>query len=1065
MTRSFQSAYSVSSAARLSAYSAAVLIALSMAFARPAAQAGAKRAMTVEDYTKWRSITGQEISGDGKWVAYSLALTNVAPTETKPVLHLRNLQTNDEVTVADATGAAFSSDSKWLAYTVDPGGGRGGRGRGRGAAPAAATPGSGGSTTSSGSTGSGAEGSQGSAGSQGAQGAGRANQPPTPPQRVELRNLATGAVQSWQDIQSFVFSPAATQLVLKRRPANTGGGAAGRGGAADANAPGAPNAAAGAGGANAPTAPRGSDAILVDLRTGRHQLLGSVSDIVFTKKGDLLAYAVDSTTKDANGVFVFDAHTGRITPLDNDAKIYSRVTWNDAGTALAVLKGVDVEKQRERDNVLMAFTDIPAAIGKDDIELKPIVFDPRKVESFPKTWVVSDRAALEWSDDGKRVFFGMKAQVPAPPTERKPIDEQADVDVWNTADERVQSLQMARADQDRNFTYREAFDVSAQRFVKLADETMKDLEVAQDGRWAVGRDTRGYISDYKRPAADLYRVNTTTGERTLMLKSQIINTSTGSHVFGISPDGKYFLYWKDNKYQAYDLDAGVSKTLGGGVDSSKPGTGSTRGAPVPPSFIDSEFDHPGPKPSFGVTGYTVDGKNVIVQHRFDLWLLPLDGSAARSLTSGQGTKNEMRFRYVRLDAPDPPTAPGAGAAPGAFGGGGGGGRGGSAGRDKPIDLSKPLLLSAYGEYTKKGGFYELANGQLKELVYEEAAFSNPVKAAKADEYLFTRQTFAEFPDLRVSGLDLKGSKKISDANPQQSEFLWGHRQLVEFKDRDGHRLQGILTIPDDYKAGEKRPMLVNFYEKNSQNLYRYNAPSYLASMGSSPMQAVSDGYLAFVPDVQFHTGASHTDMLDSVEAGVRKVIEMGIVDPKRIGINGHSYGGEGAAFIGTRSRLFAAVGMGAGVVDLYFDFVQNWGWSYAVQQQGSGGGNDAFDYYLYSQGREGVSPWDKPDMYMFESALTHVPEVTAPFLIMHGASDPTVPFTNGLAMYNALRYNNKKAVLLAYPNEGHGLRGMANRKDLTVRYFEFFDHYLKDKPAPKWLSEGIAYIKKDEPGS
>jgi dipeptidyl aminopeptidase/acylaminoacyl peptidase len=109
-----------------------------------------------------------------------------------------------------------------------------------------------------------------------------------------------------------------------------------------------------------------------------------------------------------------------------------------------------------------------------------------------------------------------------------------------------------------------------------------------------------------------------------------------------------------------------------------------------------------------------------------------------------------------------------------------------------------------------------------------------------------------------------------------------------------------------------------------------------------------------------------------------------------------------------------------------------------------------------------MSPWDKPEMYMFESALTHVPEVTAPFLIMHGASDPTVPFTNGLAMYNALRYNNKKAVLLAYPNEGHGLRGMANRKDLTIRYFEFFDHYLKDKPAPKWLSEGIPYLKKDE---
>ena len=139
----------------------------------------------------------------------------------------------------------------------------------------------------------------------------------------------------------------------------------------------------------------------------------------------------------------------------------------------------------------------------------------------------------------------------------------------------------------------------------------------------------------------------------------------------------------------------------------------------------------------------------------------------------------------------------------------------------------------------------------------------------------------------------------------------------------------MLAIPDDYKPGEKRPMLVNFYEKNSQNLNRYTAPSYLTGMGSSPMQAVSEGYITMMPDVYFHTGASHTDMLEAVEAAVKKVIAMGYVDPKRIGINGHSYGGEGAAFIGTRSRLFAAVGVGAGVTDLYQDFNQNWGWAYA----------------------------------------------------------------------------------------------------------------------------------------
>jgi dipeptidyl aminopeptidase/acylaminoacyl peptidase len=999
----------------------ALLFAFGFTYALVGAQTATKKVLTVEDYTKWRSISGQELSGDGRWVTYGLSFTNTLPADAKPVLHLLNLETNQDVEVPNGTGGTFSVDSRWIAYQVDPSGGRGGRG-GRGAAGGAAPAG----------------GAPAGQGAQPARGAGAAA--PVPPRHVDLRNLATGAVQSWQDIQSFTFSANSSHLILRRRPAQAAGAAGGRGAAAGADTAPAPGGAPGAGGgaaADVATGPRGVDVILRNLATGRDQLIGSVGDIAFNKAGDLLAYTVDAAVKDGNGLFVLDLRNGRVNTLDNDAKSYNRLTWSEDGAAVAVLKGLDVDKMRERNNVLIVFPNVQAALG--DAPAAPVTLDPAKAAGFPHGWVVSDRATLAWSDDNKRVFFGMKEQVPAPDTgPRKSTDEVANVDVWSTADERIQSVQMTRADADRNFTFREAFDVAATKFVTLADETMRELDVAQDGRWAVGRDTRGYISDYKRPVADIYRVNTSSGERTLILKNQL----TGAGTLGISQDGHYFLYWKDSKFQAYDLDAATTKALGG--------AGTT-------SFVDMEYDHPGPRPSYGVAGYTSDGKNVIVQQRYDLWIMPLDGSAPRNLTNGTGAKNEIRFRYVRTEPLDPAGQPGGGAP-----GGGGGGRGGGAGARGTIDLSKPVTLSAYGEYTKKAGFYEREpSGELKELVYEDASFSNPTKAAKADKFIFTRQTFVEFPDLRVSGPGFKDSKKVTDANPQQAEYLWGHRILFDFKNKDGLRLQGILALPDDYKPGEKRPMLVNFYEGNSQNLHHYNAPSYLSGMGSSPMQAVSEGYITMLPDVHFRTGASHSDMLECVEAATRKVIEMGYVDPKRIGINGHSYGGEGAAFIGTRSRLFAAVGVGAGVTDLYFDFNQNWGWSYQVS---GGTGANGNDYYLYGQGREAVSPWDNPEMYTFESALTHVREVTAPILIMHGTADPTVGFQNGLAFYNALRYNGKNAILLAYQNEGHGLRGMANRKDLTIRYFQFFDHYLKDGPAPKWMTDGVPFLMKDLKG-
>jgi dipeptidyl aminopeptidase/acylaminoacyl peptidase len=985
-------------------------VAMTAAYSLPQAQTAAKKAMTVDDYAKWRDIASREISGDGRWVAYVLQLTNTIPAEAKPVLHLLNLETNVEVAVNDASDPVFSSDSKWIAYQVDPGAAQRARAArtGSGGAPSmqpAAPPAA--PQVPAPTEAPGTQQGQGQTGRGAAPAA-------VPPRRVELRNLETGAVRSWQDIGTFVFAPTSTHLVLRRRGAETASPTGQRGG----GGPQAP--VGGAGPASAAAGSLGQDAILLNLRTGSFQLLGSVGDFAFNRSGELLAFTVEAAVKDGNGVFVFDTRNGRVTPLDNDAQIYSRLAWNEDGTAVAALKGSEVEKMRERNNVLVAFPDIPAALKDGAGAPLAVVLDPAKADGFPKGWVVSDRAALAWSEDNNRVFFGTKEQVPAPDTTRKSTDEVADVDIWNTGDERVQSFQMVRAEQDRNFTFRQAFDVSAKRFIKLADETMRELDVAPDGKWAVGLDARAYIRNEKiLPTADIYRVNTSTGERTLVAKGQL----TGRHTFGITPQGRHFLFWKDNKIQAYDFEAGTTKALGAGAA----------------SFVDLEDDHPGTKPSYGIAGYSSDGKAVIAQHRYDLWLVPFDGSAAKNLTNGVGAKSEIRFRILR-PVPADPTLPR------------------SVGPRGTIDLSKPVTLSAYGEWTKKSGYYELAGGQLKELIYEDASFSNPVRAMKADRFLFTRQTFVEFPDLRVSGPSFRGSKKISDANPQQKDFLWGHRLLFDYKNKDGVRLQGILAIPDDYKAGEKRPMLVIFYEKNSQNMHIYSAPAYLPSMGRMPVQAVSDGYLSMLPDIHFRTGSSHTDMLECVEAATRKVIEMGYADPKRIGVSGHSYSGEGAAFIGTMSKMFAAVGMGAGVVDLYNDFSMPWGWGYGYQ---GGSGDTAFQYYLYDQGRWGFSPWDRPDRYYFESALTHAPNVSAPFLIMHGTADPTVGFINGLAFYNALRYNGKKAVLLAYPNEGHGLRGLANRRDLTIRFFEFFDHYLKGAPAPKWLTEGVPYLKKE----
>jgi dipeptidyl aminopeptidase/acylaminoacyl peptidase len=954
-----------------------------------------KKPLTINDYTRWRAIDAAQLSADGNWLSYGLRFTNVVTPDTKPELRIKPLGGGDEIAVKDGGQAAFSPDSRWIVYQIDPPAAatRGGRG---GATPPAAPPDSAADTT------------------------GRAR-PGVATRRTELRELATGRMQSWQDIQTATFSPTATHLLLRRRPPTTptpgAGGAAPAGGGAPGGPPGA-----GPGSGGAAPVTRGADVLLHNLATGMTQYIGNVGEAVFNRTGEFLAYTVEADLKDGNGLYLMELATGRTTVLDNHARTYSRLAWNDSGTGVAVLKTLDVPRMRERDGVLLVVPDVRRALGMGGTTVASVTLDSTAA-GLGRGWLISDRAALTWSDDAQRVFFGMirQSQLPDSTLRRRNTDSIADVDIWRTEDERVQSLQMIRAEADRNFTFRQALDVASGRMVKLADSTLRDVEVSPDGRWAIGRDTRGMVEDFGRAKADVYRVSTATGERTLVARQMMV----GGFTYGFSSDSRHWLFWKDNRFHQYDLEAGTTAALG---------------AAGAPSFVDLEFDHPGPRPSYGIAGYAADGSGVIVNHRYDLWYLPYAANGqARNITNGEGSKGEIELRYVRTAPPDPMSL-----------------RATREGR--VIDLSRPVTLSAYGEWTKKAGFYELSSGTLRPVVFEDASFSTPLKAARADRYLFTRQTFQEFPDLRVAGPDFASSTKVSDANPQQAEFMWGRRVLFDYKLKDGQRAQGILALPDDYQPGEKRPMIVTFYEKNSQNLHRYVAPNFVTGMGATPMEAVSKGYVTMMPDVYFRTGQSHSDMLEAVEAATKKVIELGYADPKKVGVHGHSYGGEGAAFIGTRSKLFAAVGVGAGVTDLFTDFAQSWGWTYAVT---GGSGQNAFEYYLNGQGRWGFSPWDKPEVYRFESALTHVPNVTAPYLIMHGTADPTVSFVEGMNLYSALRYNKKQAIMLAYPNEGHGLRGMANRRDLTQRYFQFFDHYLKGAPMPAWMKEGVPFLVKD----
>ena len=922
-----------------------------------------KRAMTVADYAKWRSIRDVAISDDGMWATFGYNQRNVDDT-----LFIKNLPTGVETKITRGSRPQFSDDSKWVAYFVTA--------------------------------------------------ARRTDQPQqesetpqqTGPARLELRNLATNAVLSWENVGSFAFSKGSNALMVRKAragqgPAPAGGRGGGGGGGRGAGAP-------------APATGNGTDLILHHLQDGMDELIGSVSAAEFNRPGTAMAYTVAASDRDGNGLFVETiGGTWTRRTLDNARADYTRLTWDDSGSAVAALRGTDRRGFTEKENALVATT------GLDGAEPTTLVLGRQEVSGLTDSMVISEKGTLSWSADRSKVFVGLKPQEARPQPRRDSTvatEPVGNVDVWHWKDEYIQPVQMVRAQQDRNRTFVASVLLAQKKVVPLADSRMDRVQIGKDGNWAVGQDDQEYVDDWKPQLNDIYRVSTTTGERTPILKAQ-------ERSFGLSPDGKYFLYWKGGHVWSYNLATNTHVNI-------------TKSAPV--SFVNAEEDHVGEKPAYGVTGYTKDGTSVILDHRFDLWQVSLDGSGTpKNITNAEGTKNEIRFRYVPLDA----DAPAAG--PGGFGGGGRGG----AGAASTIDLSKPIVLSAFGEWTKKSGFYQLTDGKLTPLVYEDRTFGRPIKAKNADRVLLTRETYVDFPDYWITDSKFANPQRLTLANPQQDQFKWGHRILIDYKDKDGHRLQGTVAVPDDYQPGQKRPMLVYFYEKLSDHQNEYEVPRY----ASAPeyVDYVSNGYLVLLPDVYYHTGRSHTDMLNSVEAAVKKVEDLGYADPKRVGLHGGSYSGQGGAYISTQSKMFAAIAIRAAAVDLVADFNQLW----------KTNGTNQHRYDVYGQGRFGTNPYDNLDLFMDQSAVFHAKNMNTPLLILQGTNDGSTEWLQGVEFYNALRFLHKPVIFLSYEGEGHGFTRYDNQYDVQVRMHQFYDHYLKDAPEADWIANGVPFIKKKTP--
>jgi dienelactone hydrolase len=580
-------------------------------------------------------------------------------------------------------------------------------------------------------------------------------------------------------------------------------------------------------------------------------------------------------------------------------------------------------------------------------------------------------------------------------------DELPGLVIWHWQDKRLQAQQQVMEMSDKNYTYLSVFNVENKKFMRLAYDSLKRVSIPENGKYAIAFDNSNYELTGNLDGKnynDIYTINLETGETKLALKQSRWS-------MGVSPDGNYMLYYSDGQFYTYELKTGSIYNLTSNI---------------PSEFVDTDDDHNVAKPPVYPIGWSKDSKTVLLSDKWDVWAVPVTGGKGINITVN-GKQEQIRYqRRITLDY-----------------------------EEKGIDLSKPLYFSTYGEWTKKGGI-SLVNYKkpgAKPLLWDDAVFNTLIKAKKADVYLYTKETYKDFPDYYAAGEDLANGKKITDVGAQTKDYLWSAGSiLVNYKSDKGVPLQGALYLPANYEKGKSYPTVVYYYEKMSQGLNGYTRPS---ANGFNKSYYTSQGYAVFMPDIVYQLNDPGMSAVWCVVPGVKAAIATGVVDKDHIGIQGHSWGGYQTAFLITQTDMFKAAVAGAPLTDMVS--------MYSLIYWNSGSGN--MSIFESSQGRFTGSPLDNFDAYIRNSPVYHANNVKTPLIILHNDKDGAVDWTQGIEYYSTLRRLQKPVVMLQYKGENHGLAKPENQRDYTVRMKEFFDHYLMGKTSPDWWAKGISNLK------
>lgn len=738
--------------------------------------------------------------------------------------------------------------------------------------------------------------------------------------------------------------------------------------------------------------PTGTPLVVRDLAQGGEVRIADVMAYEVDKRGRWLVYTVASADSTRDGAYARELDAGRVVELATGPGSYKQLSLDDAAQQVAFVSDRDVRDSTSKRRYAVYHARLGA--GEAARVVAP--------DAFGDDERIADGARLSFTRNGAALLFGVQ---PVPP-DSIPADSLAEMavfDLWHWKDDRLQPQQRVEAGRDRNRSHQVIHHIRQRRTVRLASDTIPTVMVSDDGRLALARTSTPYQVQrmWGDGAEDVYLIDAMTGEARRIAEALPFGAT-------LSPGAKYVLYFNEGRWFSYNVSTGRVVDLTGGIEDVR--------------FDRETWDTPSLPPAWGIAGWTPDDRRVLLYDRFDIWEVDPSGrEAPRSLTDSVGVRSQTSFRLVNLDR-----------------------------EERTLDPSKPLLLRAMDDRTKASGFWRDRIGAStppERIVMDDVAYGMPQKARDADVYVVTRQTLQDAPNLWV-GASLDRLTRVSDLNPQQSEYPWPTVELVSWMSGDGVPLQGLLFKPEGFDPSKKYPMLVYFYERLSDNLHSYVAPAGRNTI--NPTVYTSRGYLVFFPDIAYRDGYPGMSAFHSIVPGVHSLIARGFVDPDGIGLGGQSWGGYQTAYLITRTNMFKAAFAGAPVANMTS--------AYGGIRWDSGLAR-AFQYER-TQSRIGGSLWEYPWRYIENSPLFHADRIETPLLMMHNDDDGAVPWYQGIEMFVAMRRLGKEVYMVNYNGDGHNPRKRANQKDIDMRMQQFFDHHLRGMPAPEWMREGIPFLRK-----